>query len=145
MTFNDKMAAVLGFGVYNTGWTFGAHRTNRGFDTYIPGREPINLNLTTHSLFVYTGVIQMTIVGNNFAPLLRLIPAIGKQRGGYVTKHFVNKYYIPLATHYIKHLTIDLRDSQDHPIDFQSGVTTAVLHFRKKIDPKLRDFVEATR
>ena len=54
-------------------------------------------------------------------------------------------YHLLLATHYIKHLTIDLQGSQGHPIDFQSGVTTAVLHFRKKIDPKLRDLVEATR
>ena len=53
-------------------------------------------------------------------------------RGDYITMNFINKYYLLLATHYIKNIIIELRDEEGNAINFQHGTVTIVLHFRKK-------------
>ena len=94
--------------------------------------QPLNFNLTSRNIYVHSNIVRSMIIGNDHASILRIIPFDEKMRGDYITMNFINKYYLPLATHYIKNIIIELRNDRGNAINFQNGTVTTVLHFRKK-------------
>jgi hypothetical protein len=56
-----------------------------------------DLNIGLQSLFIYLDIVQSQVVGDIRAPLLRIIPARGKD-GEIITINYDNPQYLPLAT-----------------------------------------------
>ena len=94
-------------------------------------QNSVDLNIKTHNIFIYTNIVNYMLVGNIYVPLLRILPTQQENRGKYITKHFLNRYYIPLNSNYIKQILIDMRDDQGNAIRFRSGKVTVTLHFRQ--------------
>ena len=70
----------------------------------------LDLNLNTHSLYVYCSIVEETLVGNKFVKLLRRVPTHPKRHGEYITESFVNLQYLPLCTAFIKYIEILITD-----------------------------------
>jgi hypothetical protein len=102
-------------------------------NTYHHSNKGLDINNITHNIFVYTNIINYSLVGNVYAPILRTVPTYSANRGSYVTKEFIHKYYHRLSSNYIKQITIDLRDDQGENIKFHSGKVSVILHFRRKL------------
>ena len=122
---NTDFAAILGFG------------SRRFFDwinkesAIVSASNGLDLNLKTHNIFIYSDIVRYTLVGNTYAPLLRMVPTYNENRSKYVTEQFVNRYYHSLNSSYIKQISISILDDQGDPIKFRSGKVSVVLHFRK--------------
>jgi hypothetical protein len=82
-------------------------------------------------LYVYTDIIQSSVVGNTVAPLLRIVGVKGEE-GDTISFIFEEALYFKLLKNTFDSVQIKIRDDTGRPIPFQSqGRTIAVLHFRK--------------
>lgn len=95
------------------------------------GDKAFDLNNGLYSIYVYTNIIQDTIVGNTLAPLLRTVLASGNY-GDIIQKTFVHPHYMRLAQDRIADIEISLRDDTGNLIPFEFGKVLVKLHFRKK-------------
>ena len=94
----------------------------------------------THSLMVYTDVIEYNIVGDTMVPLLLCFPFISKLKSGdnittgqYMNDQtFSNLQFRRLLKNSFHSIHVDLRDTSGEKIPFVSvGITGLVLMFRK--------------
>ena len=129
LTMPRGLSEVLGFNDQNSLGSFsGQEDTNE----LLHAAAAPDLARQTHNIFIYSDIVRLVMVGNGYAPLLKLLPTNEQDRGKYVTKEFIDRYYMPLSSNYIKQITIDLRDDQGSNIRFTGGKVTVVLHFRPK-------------
>ena len=96
------------------------------------GTNSVDLDLKTHNLFVYSDIVQQTILGGSYHPLLAIIPTKNGNYNSYVTERFPTPQYIPLNTNILSGIKISIKDDQDELIQFTAGRTLLNLHFRKK-------------
>ena len=94
----------------------------------------------THSLTIYSALVEYNIVGDTKDPLLRCFISISKLKGGdiitsgnymnYIT--FSSLQFRPLLKNSFHSIQIDLRDTSGKKIPFVSvGITRLVFIFRK--------------
>lgn len=138
------LANILGFGNQNAILTshdtpvIDPHPIESAFedispsDTNVESLTGVDLNANTHNIFIYSDIIKHVVVGNTYAPLLRILATNEQDHGRYVTKEFIVRNYVPLSSNYVKQISIDLRDGQGQNIQFTSGKVTVVLHFRMR-------------
>ena len=90
----------------------------------------------THSLMIYSDLVEYNIVGDTKAPLLRCFPFISKLKGGDIIttgqhmnyQKFSNLQFRPLLKNSFHSIHIDLRDTRCEKIPFVSvGITRLVL------------------
>ena len=113
-------------------WNY-EHNTRHGEEGYAyPGVNSVDLDLTTHNLFVYSDIIEQTILGGHYHPLLAIIPTRNADYNSYVTERFTTPQYIPLNTNILNGIKITIKDDQDELIRFNAGRVLLSLHFRKK-------------
>ena len=97
------------------------------------GSACLDLFLNMENIYVYSDIIKFSLVGNIYAPLLRIVPHEKKRVvGEYRNIQFQHQYYLPLNTQNINQIGIFLYDNQGELIKFKSGKVTVVLHFRKE-------------
>lgn len=123
---SQRLSIVLGFSKTRHSVLKGVNTAN---SRHIAPYQP---QLGSNQIYVYSDIVKPTLVGNTYAPILRQINVKPPASGHTVTFHFINKYYMPLSSHYIKSINIDIRDATGKPMIFQYGVSTAVLHFREQ-------------
>ena len=85
---------------------------------------------TITSIYTYCDIIQLQIVGDTSAQLLRSIPVEGKY-GDIITKTFTNIQYVPVQTKSFRDVKILLRNDTGDPVPFERGKVIATLHFRQ--------------
>lgn len=85
-----------------------------------------------HSLFVYSDVVDYSIVGDTKAQLLRMahIPA-NSTFGHSLVDRYENPHYLPLSTKEISSIEVHLKDDANTPIGFLFGRVKLVLHFKR--------------
>lgn len=91
-----------------------------------PGRA------TTSLMFVYCDIIEPRIVGDVYAPLLRVLQL--RQKGEYGStevKTFSPAHYFPLLLSSFRTIEISIRDDQGKAIPFDHGTLTVTLHLRR--------------
>ena len=93
-----------------------------------------DINIGLQSLFVYLNIIETQIVGDAQAPLLRIVPAQGKD-GEIVTLNYDNPQYIPLATKDFEIVEVLITDDTGKKISFERGRVVLTLHFRLRQSP----------
>ena len=83
------------------------------------------------TIYVYTDVVESSIVGDSVAPLLRALP-VGGSHGETVSDRFTNIHYVPLLYSHFKSMEIDIRDDTGRRVPFEYGRVTVTLHFRRR-------------
>lgn len=87
--------------------------------------------LDFHLLYVYCDIVEPQIVGNVYAPLLRIVKVHG-QDGEIVNATFERGHYIPLARRSFDTLHIYIRTHTGRKVSFKRGKVIVKLHFRLK-------------
>ena len=95
------------------------------------GMSCYDLNYGIHSICVYSNIVSSVIVGNSYAPLLRVVPIENKKFGAQCHQIFQKPYFYPVSTNCIQVLGAELRDKSSKPIPFKFGETTVVLAFKR--------------
>jgi hypothetical protein len=84
-----------------------------------------------YSLYVYCSLVEPQIVGNNTAPLLRLVNIEGTH-GNICEKIFYTPHYVPIVTKEITKIDIAIKDDNARLVPFDFGKTIIKLHIRKR-------------
>lgn len=138
---STEFGSMLGFGGQNTSY----HRdeTNREVNeiTFVPKQKAIkgdqsgidcyDLNYGIHALYVYCNLVSPQILGNTFAPLLRVVPVDNIKFGGQCHQVYTKPYFYPLACNTFQVVEAEIRQKTGDPVDFKFGDTTVVLEFRR--------------
>jgi hypothetical protein len=90
---------------------------------------PPDLSGGMYHIFIYSDIAQPQIVGDTFAPLLRLVNISGKE-GEAITQTF-RPFYIPLAHTEFDTIEILLCNEFGEEIQFDNGQSVITLHFKK--------------
>ena len=83
------------------------------------------------ALYVYSDVVQSSLVGDAMVPLLRIVPVLGKE-GEMCHIEYIRPVYFPVAKLSFSTIEIYITDSAGRKIQFNQGKTTIMLHFRRK-------------
>ena len=105
---------------------FGKRRFVAGTST---GTAVVDLNYKSHTVYIYTDVIEDGLVGDRKVPLLRTVtlnPSVGSSE----TVSFQHLMYQPVCRTSFREITVYLRDNTGQPIPFERGQVTIVLAFR---------------
>lgn len=100
----------------------------------LEGKYPADLYRSIPpSLYVYTDLIEPSIVGDVETPLLRIVPIDLNNYSYYRTKsvNFSPTRFLPLLRSSFQTIRIDLRDSLGNPIAFEHGRLIVTLHFKR--------------
>lgn len=85
-----------------------------------------------HSLFVYSDIVDFSVVGDTKAQLLRMVHVPASSHfGSSVVDRYENPYYMPLSTKEISSIEVHIKDDTDTPIAFEFGRVKLVLHFSR--------------
>ena len=115
--FKPKLAAMLGI------TTNPVHCGNESRKYH---REDVfNLHETIHTLYVYCNIIENMPVGNDEAPLLRIVGVDAKQT-------YDNPMYVPVRIKKFDTVEIDIKSNTGEHVPFQHGKSEVILHFRKQ-------------
>ena len=77
-------------------------------------------------MYVYSSLVKDSIVGNVFAPIIRVVGLEDKPKGE--TIH----HYLPLRSSSFNEVVLELTDDMGNSMKFNQGNSVAVFHFRKK-------------
>ena len=115
--FESFLGVLLGFGggVTLTKTTTASHVSD--------------INATLHSLYIYLNIVGSQIVGDVFAPLLRIVPTKGKN-GDIITIQYDTPQYLPVTTKDFEILEVLLADETGKKIPFERGTVVLTLHFK---------------
>ena len=85
------------------------------------------------NFYIYSDIVEYQFVGNEQAPLLRIVPT-GEVNNklNFTSKIFDSPHYIPVARNNIDTIDIDIRNHLGDPIYFTSGEVVVKLHFKRK-------------
>jgi hypothetical protein len=92
--------------------------------------QGIDVNRDCNQLFVYSDIVQDSIVGDVKAPLLRSVIARGRY-GESVRDIFVKPMYMPLKSNYFDTIKISIKSQVGEPVKFNYGTSSVTLHFRR--------------
>ncbi|KAK3743572.1 hypothetical protein QZH41_001381 [Actinostola sp. cb2023] len=124
-------------------WThpIGTHATSHADKNCLPPvtvlRSPLRwadlvLGRTLASgIYVYTNIVDYSIVGNFNAPLLDIVP-VGGEHGGRKTYEFRHPHYNTLRLSTFQEVDVYLRDSRGQSVDFGDGLVVVTLHIRPR-------------
>lgn len=93
--------------------------------------HPPDLRAGVVSIYVYSDLVEHTIVGDTVAPLLRAV-AIQSNFGDIVEKTFQVPHYVPLLKKDFDSIEIEIKTDQNRLLDIQFGKTIVKLHFRRR-------------
>ena len=146
--FSEELASMLGVtngydGKNENEYAMAtANRENGGSDiietviwsavSWMLAKDCYDMNAGINSLYVYSDVVDYSIVGSVKAPLLRVVHIPPKSKfGDPVHIMYDRPYYLPLATKDIHEIEIAIRDDSGDLIDFKFGRVEVTLHFIK--------------
>ncbi len=86
------------------------------------------------ALYIYSDCAVPQIVGDQVAPLLRVIPVntTGFNYGQVCTQIFHTPHYIPVVSRSLTSIQISINTDQDEPVGFNFGKSILKLHFVQK-------------
>lgn len=137
----DRCYFVINNGISNIEMIDNLSKTVLGFDinknyetvkdgkkTMIAGHPPV-ITRPFDTLFIYSDIIEETVVGDKEAKLMRTVPITGlfNERVNY---EFRNAHYHPIEKSEISRIEIDIRDDTGTRIDFGDEEVSLTLHLR---------------
>ena len=119
-----RLANLLGFSKYEEPFTI-----------HTPGRavfEP-HWEGSTHSLYIYSSIVDHQLVGDVVAPLLRVVCPDAERLGQTVSEKYIRPNYLPVNSNYIDTIDVQIRTTSGHLFPFLSGTPVVLsLHFRPR-------------
>ena len=98
-----------------------------------------NLDIGFNQVFIYSDIVEYSIVGHIQAPLLRVVPFKSfnnvKSSNQHIHHEFLNLHYLPIAKSEFDTIGINIRGDLGDTIQFVSGKSMVKLHFRKRTQP----------
>ena len=128
-TLYGDLPDILGFGA-GTGDSSSTSLASSTRLILVRGYSIVDLRRGLVSLYVYSSIVEPHIVGDNIAPLLRIVPITGSH-GEMVTARFDHVQYIPLLSREFGSVEIEIRYDTGRPVPFERGKVTVTLHFRR--------------
>ena len=89
-----------------------------------------DLNVGLQSLFVYLNIVESQVVGDVRAPLLRIVPAQGKN-GEIITHNYDNPQFHPVVTKEFETIQLLITDDTGRKIPFERGRVVVTLNFKR--------------
>ncbi len=130
---------IGGFSLYEKAQKIG-HDTNEHlidlYPIFADGKfkapRSAELNAGSHSILVYSNIVEHNFVGDSFAQLLRLVEVPTKSNyGEQVVLRYDQPHYIPLQTHSFDTIQVELKDDTGQNIPFEFGRVIIKLIFKK--------------
>ena len=84
-------------------------------------------------MYVYSSLVKDSIVGNMFAPIVRVVGLEDKPKSETIHREFTVPHYLPLRSSSFNEVVLKLTDAMGNSMKFNQGNSVAVFHFRKKI------------
>jgi hypothetical protein len=128
-TFHDNVDVTLGF----TSKVYTGKQSKTSIKVPIISAA-LKLNISEFSNFyIYSDIVEYQYVGNEQAPLLRIVPTGEIVREmNFTSKIFDSPHYIPVARNNIDTIEIDIRNHLGDPVYFTNGEVVVKLHFKRK-------------
>lgn len=102
--------------------------------TKVKPRAEIQPKIPSCLMFVYCDLVEPRIVGDVYAPLLRVVQACGKEYSVYGQSEMrvlSPPHYLPLMLTSFRTIEINIRTHTGEPMPFEYGTLTTTLHFRR--------------
>ena len=87
-------------------------------------------------MYVYSSLVKDSMVGNMFAPIVRVVSLEDKPKNETVHREFIVPHYLHLRSSSFNEVVLELTDGMGTPMKFNQGNGVAVFHFRKKYEIK---------
>jgi hypothetical protein len=98
----------------------------------LKGSRSAELNAGTHSIFVYSDIVEHNFVGDTFAQLLRLVEVpVNANFGDQIVLRYDQPHYIPLQTKSYDTIQLAFKDDTGENIPFEFGRVIVKLIFKK--------------
>jgi hypothetical protein len=94
------------------------------------GVNPINLNINTQAIYIFSDIIDEQLVGDQSWKLLRFLPSEIKHFGRVVAETFDTPQYLPVKTKQFQTIHMKVCNQDTEIIKFTRGVTVIQLHFK---------------
>ena len=92
----------------------------------------VNLHHKFRSLYVYSDIASFTFIGDNVAPLLRIVPFSHNSKTDFVYKEFKTLHYVSVSKSVVDQVHITIKTENGSVVPFVTGKTILKLHFRRK-------------
>ena len=129
LKFDPPLTTILGLGENQS-----TISNEDGSSVPVGSEHVSDINGGIHSLYVYCDLLEYVTVGDTSSPLLRVVDARGRN-GNMQHRIYEPPRYIPLQKKTFDCVEIEIRDDLGHPIPFESGKLTVILHFRRAKNP----------
>ena len=83
-------------------------------------------------MYVYSSLVKDSIVGDMFAPIVRVVGLEDKPKSETIHREFTVPHYLPLRLSSFNEVVLELTDGMGNSMKFNQGNSVAVFHFRKK-------------
>ena len=83
-------------------------------------------------MYVYSSLVKDSIVGNVFAPIVRVVGLEDKPKSETINREFTVPHYLPLRSSSFSKVVMELPDGMRNSMKFNQGNIVAVFHFKKK-------------
>ena len=90
----------------------------------------VDLEDSFHDLYVYCDIIQSQYVGDALVPLLRIVPAEGKD-GERISKSFIRPQYLPVSRKQFETIDVNIKGDTGETVPFEFGRVLLTLNFRQ--------------
>ena len=127
-TLYGDLPDILGFGAWSGDST--TSLTSSARSMFVRASSIVDLRRGFESLSVYSSIVELRIVGDKIALLLRIVPITGRH-GEMVTTRFDHIQYIPVLSREFGRVETEIRDDTGRPVPFERGKVTVTLHFRR--------------
>ena len=130
---DKRLAQILGFKVPNTNEMLVKFVHSGSRDRTVHKAEFMcDPNPTSHAVFVYCSIIQESLLGMQYARLLRMVPTRG-EHGKTLHFAFDKPLFVEIPYDRISSIRLTLCDDQGQAMKFTAGKTICRLHFRRKL------------
>ena len=128
-----RLAQILGFKVPKTNEMLVKFVHSGSRDRTVHKAEFMcDPNPTSHAVFVYCSIIQESLLGMQYARLLRMVPTRG-EHGKTLHFAFDKPLFVEIPYDRISSIRLTLCDDQGQAMKFTVGKTICRLHFRRKL------------
>ena len=91
-----------------------------------------SFNYKCAHMYVYSSLVEDSIVGNVFAPIVRVVGLEDKPKSEAIHREFTMPHYLPLRSGSFNEVVLELTDGMGNSMKFNQGNSVAVFHFKKK-------------
>ena len=93
--------------------------------------KPCSFNYKGAHMYVYSSLVKGSIVGNMFAPIVRVVGLEDKPKSETIHREFTVSHYLPLRSSSFNEVELELTDGMGNSMKFNQGNSVAVFHFKK--------------